>query len=442
VRPRPLLAVLALAGLWLPLLAADSVPDNKALVVVRVPANASIVIADTNTQQTGKVRHFISPPLTPGKTFYYVVKATWDEGGQPKSETREVVVTAGQRVEVDFSAPAAVAKAMPEAKPAEPKPAPKVEAKTEPKVEAKSEPKAAQAPSRTFLFTYTATVTDLPADKTARVWLPVATTNDHQEVKIEDDKGLPEGYKIEKEPLYGNSILYAEVKGDKDGKANLAVTYRVVRKEVKGASAPEVPDANLIKRYTEPDKLGPIEGKPLELIKGQPLDADQLKAGKQLYDIVNKHMKYSKQGTGWGRGDAVWACDSKFGNCTDFHSLFISLARSQKIPAKFEMGFPLPPKQCAGDIGGYHCWAFFKPEGQGWVPVDISEANKEPSMTEYYFGNLTADRVAFTVGRDYDLVPKQDGETRNFLIYPYVEVDGKEYDAKKVQRKFAYKDVE
>ncbi len=31
--------------------------------------------------------------------------------------------------------------------------------------------------------------------------------------------------------------LYAEVKGDKDGKANLALTYRVVRKEVKGASA-------------------------------------------------------------------------------------------------------------------------------------------------------------------------------------------------------------
>ena len=57
------------------------------------------------------------------------------------------------------------------------------------------------------------------------------------------------------------------------------------------------------------------------------------------------------------------------------------------------MGFPLPPKRGEGDIGGYHCWALFKPEGKGWVPVDISEANKDPKMTEYYFGNLTEDRV-------------------------------------------------
>ena len=59
-------------------------------------------------------------------------------------------------------------------------------------------------------------------------------------------------------------------------------------------------------------------------------------------------MKYSKEGKGWGQGDSVWACDSKFGNCTDFHSLFISLARGNKIPAKFEMGFPIPPKRGEG----------------------------------------------------------------------------------------------
>src|SRR3712207_7840796 len=40
----------------------------------------------------------------------------------------------------------------------------------------------------------------------------------------------------------------------------------------------------------------------------------------------------------------------------------------------------------------YHCWAAFAPAGRGWVPVDISEADKHPEMTDYYFGNLTADR--------------------------------------------------
>jgi hypothetical protein len=117
------------------------------------------------------------------------------------------------------------------------------------------------------------------------------------------------------------------------------------------------------------------------------------------------------------------------------------LSRSKKIPAKFEIGFPLPAKRGSGDIPGYHCWAWFKPEGKGWTPVDISEANKakDEKMTEYYFGNLTEDRVAFSIGRDIELTPKQSGKPLNFFIYPYVEVDDKAYD--KVQRKFSFEDV-
>src|SRR5947207_2846041 len=82
-----------------------------------------------------------------------------------------------------------------------------------------------------------------------------------------------------------------------------------------------------------------------------------------------------------GQGDSVWACESKYGNCTDFHSLFISLARSQKIPAQFEIGFPIPEKRSAdemSEVPGYHCWAKFRPQGKGWIPVDISEASKNP----------------------------------------------------------------
>jgi len=426
---RAWLAGLALAVLWLPVSAADPVADNKALVVVKLPAGAKLIFDEKATQQTGAERQFITPSLAPGKTYYYNVKATWTEGGQEKTVSRDVVVKAGQRVDVDLNTGAGVAEA--------PKKDPP-KAVEKPKVE---EPKVAAAKSRSFLFTYGATVTDLPADKTARVWLPMPSSSDDQEVKLEDDKGLPAGYKIEKEPLYGNSMIYAEVKGDKDGKATLEATYRVTRKEVRGASAPEVADAKLLDRYLQPDKLVPLEGKPLELIKGKKVPEDHVAAGKMLYDVVNGHVKYSKDGKGWGRGDAVWVCDSKFGNCTDFHSLFISLARANKMPSKFEMGFSVPTKRGEGDIGGYHCWAFFKPEGKGWMPVDISEANKDPKMTDYYFGNLTEDRVTFTTGRDFDLAPKQDGETRNFFIYPYAEMDGKEYPADKVKRKFAYKDL-
>ncbi len=291
---------------------------------------------------------------------------------------------------------------------------------------------------RRFLFTYQATVADLEPGSVARVWLPVPPTNDEQEALIEK---LPPGVRIDKESKYGNLMLYAAVKADKDGTASLSVTYRVTRHEVQAEPDESGDELAGLELFLRPDARVPIGGKPLMLLQDRKLPKDQLEAARVLYDVVNNHMRYSKDGTGWGNGDSEWACDSKYGNCSDFHSLFISLARSQKIPAKFEMGFPLPAKRGTGEIAGYHCWAKFKPTGRGWVPVDISEANKNPRMKEYYFGRLTEDRVAFSVGRDLTLVPKQDGPPLNFFIYPYVEVDGSPYAAAKVKRSFTFEDV-
>jgi transglutaminase-like putative cysteine protease len=217
------------------------------------------------------------------------------------------------------------------------------------------------------------------------------------------------------------------------------VTYRVTRREVKSDLNRKSETGEALAQYLTPNRKVPIDGMPLELIKDKKLPMDQFEAARVLYDVVNQHMRYSKQGTGWGQGDSVWACKSGYGNCTDFHSLFMSLALSQKIPSKFEIGFPLPEKRGSGEIPGYHCWAFFRPEGHGWVPVDISEANKNPRMRDYYFGNLTEDRVSFSSGRDLDLVPRQQGEPLNFFVYPYVEVDGKPYD--KIDKQFTFKDL-
>jgi transglutaminase-like putative cysteine protease len=138
-------------------------------------------------------------------------------------------------------------------------------------------------------------------------------------------------------------------------------------------------------------------------------------------------MKYDKTGEGWGHGDTLWACDSKHGNCTDFHSVFISMARAEKIPARFEIGFPIPADKHSAEIPGYHCWAEFYLNSTGWVPVDISEAWKHPEKHDYFFGAHDVNRVQFTVGRDLKLRPAQDGPPLNYFIYPYVEIGGKDY---------------
>jgi transglutaminase-like putative cysteine protease len=232
-----------------------------------------------------------------------------------------------------------------------------------------------------------------------------------------------------------------EAKAGPDGKLPLSLTYLVTRQEVHGKSKTPLDSDEQLAFYLQPNAKVPTSGKPLELIKDKKLPDDQLAAARVLYDVVNNHMRYSKEGVGWGQGDSVWACQSGYGICSVFHSLFMSLARANKIPVKFEIGFPLPPKRGAGEIPYYHCWAKFHPEGGDWVPVDISEANKNPRLKDYYFGNLTEDRITFSTGRDLDLVPRQAGEPLNFFVFPYVEVDGKPYPETKMLLKFAYQDI-
>jgi transglutaminase-like putative cysteine protease len=302
-------------------------------------------------------------------------------------------------------------------------------------------PAAADMPkTRIFLFTYGVTVTGVPAGETARIWLPVPPSTKDQDSRIVS-KHLPGEHRIGRETKFGNQILYIEAKPGPDGKIPIAVTYRVTRHEVMGSQEDDGTKADELALYLQPDAKVPVGGKPLELIKDKKLPEDPMAMARALYDVVNQHMRYSKEGTGWGQGDSVWACESGYGNCSDFHSLFTSLARAQKIPCKFEIGFPLPAQRGSGDITSYHCWAKFYLPGRGWTPVDISEANKDPKMRDYYFGNLTADRVAFSTGRDLELEPRQAGKPLNFFVFPYVEVEGKAYPAEKVLRKFSYKDI-
>jgi len=199
-----------------------------------------------------------------------------------------------------------------------------------------------------------------------------------------------------------------------------------------GLSHPRLMNASLSKKETEQylaaDKLVPITGRPAELaakvVAGETTQMNKVRA---IYDYVFANMRYDKTGTGWGHGDVLYACDAKKGNCTDFHSLFIAMARSQGIPARFEIGFPLPADKSSAEIAGYHCWAeFFNPQN-GWIPVDISEAWKHPERKDYFFGAHDDNRMQFSIGRDLKLNPPQQGEPLNYFVYPYVEIGGKEH---------------
>lgn len=286
---------------------------------------------------------------------------------------------------------------------------------------------------RHFTFNYSFTVKDVPAGEKVRVWFPAAHSDQYQQIQVISAKGdLP--LKKTHESRFGNEIYFAETAKAKGGDLHFQVVYDVVRHEhlSLGISRPRLENASLSKKESQeflgPDKLVPITGLPADLASKVTAGKDsELDKARAIYDYVFQNMSYDKTGTGWGHGDVLYACNARKGNCTDFHSLFISMARSQGIPARFEIGFQVPEDRKAGDIAGYHCWAeFFTPQ-DGWIPVDISEAWKHPVKKDYFFGAHDADRVQFSVGRDLRLNPPQQGEPLNYFIYPYVEISGKEY---------------
>jgi transglutaminase-like putative cysteine protease len=286
--------------------------------------------------------------------------------------------------------------------------------------------------SRHFTFHYGFTVKNLPTGKKVRIWIPAAQSDTSQEVKIISAKGdLP--VKKTHESKYGNELYFAETSSATQPELHFDVEYDVLRHErVALNPAAHVVAAALTNKEKQddlqPDALVPITGLPADLAvkvtQGKALPLDKTRA---IYDYVFTTMRYDKTGTGWGRGDVLYACDAKKGNCTDFHSLFIAMARSQGIPARFEIGFPLPPDKHSAEIAGYHCWSDFYIDGKGWIPVDISEAWKHQEKRDYFFGSHDVNRVQFSMGRDLRLNPPQDGKPLNYFVYPYVEVDGQEY---------------
>ena len=253
------------------------------------------------------------------------------------------------------------------------------------------------------------------------LWLPVPQSDENQ--VIEDLRfavGAPHQIHT---GSYGNRYLFAAVRPRQTVTMEFHVT-RAERSTVLAGSRPmAAPDCCLA-----PDRLVPVDGKirqwAQEVIRNAQARSDLEKA-RAIYEYIVDTVKYDKSGKGWGRGDIYYACDARRGNCTDFHAIFIGYARAVGIPAKFAIGVPLPPGRDSGEIAGYHCWAEFFAPGVGWVPVDASEAAKDPSRRKYFFGTLDEHRVEFSKGRDLVLSPAHAAGPINFFVYPHVEHGGR-----------------
>ena len=290
---------------------------------------------------------------------------------------------------------------------------------------------AVQAPStRAIEATYVATVQSVPAGLSRlEVWVPLPSDAAAQRIRnVRVESPYPGG--IRRESEHGNSYFYFSTDQPRPGPLEIRVRFDADRTEsVRGLAAASAPveSAASLEKYLRPERLVTLSPRVRELARqvtwGHRTPESKARA---IYDYLINTMTYDKTVAGWGQGDTERACDVAKGNCTDFHSLFMSLARAEGIPARFVIGFPLLADS-QGTLPGYHCWAEFYLPGEGWVPVDASDASKskDPRKREYLFGNLDPNRIQFTTGRDLKLDPPPCAETLNYFIYLYAEGDGR-----------------
>lgn len=306
-----------------------------------------------------------------------------------------------------------------------------------------------------------AVIRDIPAGaRTARIWLVVPREDPAQKIGKIRLTGPGKGSVVHG-GTEGNRYAYFEVENP-ESTLTVAAEFTVKRREVhtplRLTAVRPIADEDRarLKAELEPNRYVPVGGKYQEMARQIVGDeSNTVLQAKKLFDWVlgtveywvkdPQHLKAS------ANGESDYCLATKTGNCSDFHSLYTSLARSIGIPTRMVYGSlfqgentPVPNKASLDGKdtdGSYHCWVEFYAAGLGWVPLDVALADLLPAreQQEWYFGNLDARRVTWSYGRDLTLAPKQEAGPVNAMQKVYVEIDGKPLTT--WERKFTYVSV-
>ena len=276
---------------------------------------------------------------------------------------------------------------------------------------------------------------------------------------------------------WGNRVGYAELIGYAEGPVTIREEFGLTRTEIRNTIDPAKTrpltdqERAALFAFLQPSSHVVINDKIKTLsafiTEGE---TNPILAARRIYnwtlDNVDYWVKDPDHLKASPVGSTEYCLTNKTGNCTDFHSLFASLAMAAGIPTRMIYGSLLKPTLNGMQIdGSYHCWIQFYAPNYGWLPLDVSLANiygkqfplndknqklvelatatgykgYDPAKIDYYFGNLDERRVTWSTGRDLIMQPPQDDGPVNALVKIYVEVNGKQ--STDWTRQFTYSDV-
>jgi transglutaminase-like putative cysteine protease len=287
---------------------------------------------------------------------------------------------------------------------------------------------------------------EVPKDaKKVRLWAPIPSDTAWQRVLDVQVVDAPAGWTLVRQDAPRGQMIYCEVAQPK-GPVSVTVECTVLRDAVRvplgdQAGAGQSPVATGVEPGMFPDELS--EDSPLMEANDRvtALASDACKGAVSLPEravrllelVANSADHYSKDPSKpkCGRGSAEDCMAQGGGCCTDLHSLFIALARSQGIPARLQFGYRLTAAN-EGKVDadpGYRCWVEYFLPGRGWVPTDIVVADSgDAAGRTSAWGTLDDRRVWLWEGRGFTLAPAQTGGPIQTMIVGYAEVDGKSVD--------------
>jgi uncharacterized protein (TIGR03000 family) len=80
-----------------------STAPRAARITVSLPADARLYVDNVFCPLTSATRSFPTPPLEPGREFYYTLRAEVTRDGQTRVQSQRITVGAGRQVNVEFS---------------------------------------------------------------------------------------------------------------------------------------------------------------------------------------------------------------------------------------------------------------------------------------------------------------------------------------------------
>jgi len=261
-------------------------------------------------------------------------------------------------------------------------------------------------------FSYIVRVAMPSGTHNVRAWIPVPSTDQFQTVS-QLEFNAPVKVHVHRGGKYGDRLAYFDLDPSSvEAPLEIRLTFHVLRYERRSDLALTADHRGVLPdeviAFLQPDEFAPADGVIANLSREQTRGlSDPLQKARSIYEYL------------------VSNCDLNHGDCSDFPSLFVGMARAVGIPARIEAGFVLPEEQKQGVVASYQSWAEFYVQGIGWIPVDVSRSVQEPQKHDYFFGAIDAHRVMVSTGRAIATAPAPKAGTFHSVAYPYVEMDGK-----------------